>query len=106
MKKELTMNFHPVAGIIVVDPIDKVAKSDLVAVVDPVDDPHRGVVVAVGAPKPYEHAPDHLQKSPVEVGQTILYSIVGIEKIRVPYGDDLRHEFVIVPFIRVLGILL
>lgn len=99
------MNFHPVAGIIVVDPIDKVAKSDLVAVVDPVDDPHRGVVVAVGEPKPYESNPEALFQSPVKIGQTILYSIVGIEKIRVPYGDDPRHEFVIVPFVRVLGVL-
>ena len=99
------MKFKPVPGIIVVDPILKVEKSKSMVVVDPVDDPHRGVVVAVGDPKPYDANPTQFLESPAKVGDTVLYSIVGIEKIRIPYKGDPRKEFVIVPFIRCLGVL-
>lgn len=103
--KKSKFNFLPSVGILVVDPILKVKKSESFAVADGVDDPHLGVVMAVGDPKPYESNPIEFLKSPAKVGDKILYSIVGIEKIRIPHGDDLRKEFVIVPFIRVLGIL-
>jgi len=104
MKKESTMNFIPSPGIIVVDPILKVEKSKYVAVADGVDDPHLGRVMAIGDSKPYENSPSILKTTPVKVGDLIHYSIVGIEKIRLPYKNDPRKEFVIVPFERVLGV--
>lgn len=73
-------------------------------VADSVDDPHSGFCVAIGDPKPYDANPKILQESSAKVGDFILYSIVGCERTRMPYKGNLRHEFVIVPFNRVLGI--
>ena len=104
MKKELSkINFLAAPGIILLDPILKTKKSDMMVVNDTVDDPHRGYVVAVGEPKPFESYPTELQKTDVKLGDLILYSIVGCEKVRLEYEGDMRHEFVIVPFNRVLG---
>ena len=102
MKKELT--FEPSVGIIIVDPLVKSKKSDMMDVADSVDDPHSGTVVAVGGPKPFEGNPEILQEPPVKIGDFILYSMVGCEKTRMFYKGNLRYEFTIVPFIRVLGI--
>lgn len=102
MKKELT--FKPSPGIILVDPLIKSKKSDYMATADSVDDPHSGIVVAVGENKPFDASPDILQIAPVKVGDFILYSIVGCEKARLFYKGNLRYEFTIVPFNRVLGI--
>ena len=101
---ELTI-FTPAPGILLVDPIEKVKKSDMLAVADALDDPHRGIVVAIGGPKPYDSDPSILMPTPAKVGDKILYSIVGCEKTRFEYEGDYRHEFVIVPYIRCLGIL-
>ena len=101
---ELTI-FTPAPGILLVDPIEKVKKSDMLAVADALDVPHQGIVVAVGDPKPYDESPGHALESQAKVGDKILYSIVGCEKTRLEYEGDYRHEFVIVPFVRCLGIL-
>jgi co-chaperonin GroES (HSP10) len=102
MKKELT--FKPSIGSILVDPLVKSKKSDMMDVPDSVDDPHSGIVIAVGGDKPFEGNPKVLEKAPVKVGDFILYSIVGCEKTKMFHKGNLRHEFVIVPFARVLGI--
>ena len=102
MKKELT--FEPSPGIIIVNPLIKAKKSDMMSVPDSVDDPHSGTVVAVGEDKPFDSNPDVLQKSPAKMGDFILYSMVGCERTKLFYKGNLRHEFVIVPFNRVLGI--
>ena len=104
MKKGLTINFTPALGMLIVDPIIKVKKSEYVMVADAVDDPHLGKCLLVGDPKPYENYPQIMKKTMVKVGDYVHYSIVGIEKIRMPYGNDPRHEFVVVPFERVLGV--
>lgn len=104
-KNQPVLNFKPSAGIIIVDPIKKTEKSTMVAVNDSVDDPHRGVVVAVGEKKPFDSNPEFFANTNVSIGDVILYSIVGCERTRLEYGGDLRHEFVVVPFNRVLGII-
>lgn len=101
---ELT-TFTPSPGILLVDPIEKVKKSSVIAVKDTLDSSHRGVVVAVGDPKPYDANPEVKHVSPAKVGDTILFSIVGTERTRLKYKGDYRHEFVIVPYSRCLGIL-
>lgn len=103
--KELT-NFSPSPGILLVDPIEKVKKSDMIAVADSVDDPHLGFCVAIGDPKPYEADPSVSMQPPAKVGDKIIYSIVGCERTRIEYEGDLRHEFVIVPFSRCIGVFL
>lgn len=102
MKKELTFIAAP--GIILVDPLIKSKKSDMMATADSVDDPHVGFCVVVGGQKPYDANPKILQKPPVKIGDFVVYSIVGCEKARMSYKGNYRHEFVIVPFNRVLGI--
>ncbi len=96
--------FSPAPGIILVDPLLKTRKSDMMAVNDTVDDPHRGVVVYVGPAKPYESNPSKVMIPPCSPGDNILYSIAGCEKTRLEYKGDLRHEFAVVPFSRFLGV--
>lgn len=104
-KESSSLDFVPAPGIIIVDPIKKTKKSDYMAVADSVDDPHRGHVVAIGDSKPYEHDPKLSMSAPVKAGDSVLYSIVGCERTRLEYEGDFRHEFVVVPFNRILGII-
>ncbi len=97
------INFKPCPGYILIDSLQSVKKSDLVVVSDKIDDPHQGIVVAVGDTRITDYGVE--QKPHVKVGDHVLYSIAGIEKTRLPYGKDLRHQFVIAPFGRVLGII-
>jgi hypothetical protein len=103
MAKEVSSpKFTPSPGILLVDPIEKTRKSDMMAVADTMDDPRSGFCVAAGDDRPYDSNPKIKQKSPAKVGDFILYSIQGCEETKLPYKGNPRHRFIIVPFNRVL----
>jgi len=97
--KEIT-SLKPAPGYIIIDPLEKDEKSTMVAVQDPVDRPHKGTVVAVGDFRITDYGIK--QESPVKVGQFVLYSIAGCESFKAEYKGDLRHEFIVAPFGRIL----
>ena len=95
--------FDPAPGFLLIDPLEKDEKSHYIAVQDNIDQPYKGTVLAVGREKLSEFGKP--VKSPVLVGDFILYSISGIERFKMSYKDNPRYEFVICPFSRVLGII-
>jgi len=97
------INFKPTPGFILVDPLEKDIKSSRMAVPDAQDKPYKGTVVAVGE-KMLTLSGERLD-SPVKVGDFILYSIQGIEEFKMEYKGNIRHRFIIVPFIKVLGVM-
>ena len=100
--KKPSIKFTPCPGYLLIDPIEKDKKSDYVVTIDSVDQPHKGHVLAVGEDKLSDYG--EWLESPVAVGDFVLFSIVGCERMKMEYKGDLRHEFVIAPFGRVLGI--
>ena len=97
------MRFTPASGYCLIDPLEKDRKSDLIAVSDPIDKPHKGKVMAIGADTFYSNT-DKIYKCPVKVGDNVLYSIAGIESFKMEYEGNPRHEFIMCPFSRILGI--
>lgn len=95
--------FTPTPGYIVINPISVDKKSDYVSVVDTQDQPHKGTVLAVG--DSYVDDKGNEKKSPVNVGDFVLYSIMGIEEFKMEYDGDVRHRLIIAPFGRILGVI-
>ena len=94
-------NFHPSPNYVLINPLDKDKKSDMIAVSDPVDKSYKGYVMAVG--DSIYDANGNLQSFFAEVGDLVLFSISGVERTKFEYKGDPRHEFIIAPFLRVLG---
>lgn len=93
-------NFIMAPGYILIDPLSKEEKSSMMAVVDGVDKAYKGHVVSIGDPLPDQNG--NIREFFAKVGDLVKYSIQGCEIVKLEYGDDKRHEFVIAPFGRVL----
>ena len=101
---EMETTFKPSPGYLLILPIEIEKRSDLIAVPNFMDDEHRGRVVAVGNLKPFDSNPSIIQDSPCKLGDKVLYSLAGCERTKLPYKDNLREDFIIAPFNRVLGV--
>lgn len=103
-KTEITKPvFKPAPGYILIDPLEKDEKSSMIAVHDKIDQPHKGTVLAIGPDRISDYG--QTLTSPVKVGDFVLYSIAGIERFKMDYKGNLRYEFVMCPFTRILGVI-
>ena len=96
MSKVTRINYIPVAGYILVEPLEETSVSGLNVVAD--EFPQLARVVKTGE-STFNSYTDRLIKCPVKEGDIILHSSFGFEKV--------RHEGVeyrIVPFEKVLAI--
>lgn len=97
------INFIPAPNYILISPLDKDKKSDMIVVSDPVDKSYKGYIMAIGVPLPNEHG--DILPFFANVGDLVLFSIAGVERTKMDYNNDPRSEFIIAPYNRVLGIL-
>ena len=100
-KATTKINFQPAPNHVLIDPLDKDKKSDMIAVSDPVDKSYKGYVLAIGEAQENDYG--IVRKFSFKVGDLVLFSIVGVERTKFEYKGDPRHEFIIAPFSRVLG---
>lgn len=94
-------NFIPNPGSMLIDPIDKLQNSSIVATVDQAARPHLGVIVIIGDPKIDDKG--NVITPANRVGQTVYYSIAGCEKVTMRKDNDPNHEYIVAPFNRILG---
>src|SRR3990167_2166660 len=97
------INFTPAPGYVLIDPVEQDKKSDYIQTVDTVDRSYKGHVLAIGDPLPDESG--NIRGFFAKVGDLVLFSIAGVERTKMEYKGNLRYEFVITPYNRVLGII-
>lgn len=97
------LSFIPAPGYVLIDPLEKDEKSSMVKVVDPIDKSYKGIVMAIGDPIPDING--NILKFFAKVGDLVQFSIQGVEMTRLEYKGDLRYEFRMTPYSRVLGII-
>lgn len=95
------VQFQPNAGFVLIDPIEKDKKSDLISVADTQDQPFKGTVLAVGESIFDDNGNE--KKCPVKVGDFVLYSVMGIEEFKMEFNGNPRYRLIISPFSRILG---
>lgn len=87
-------------GFVLIDPLEKDKKSDIIAVQDSVDKAYKGKVISVGKPKQTDYGTQIMPT--VSEGDFVLYSIAGCEETKIEYNGDPRKRLVIAPFGRIL----
>ena len=96
MVKISRIDFTPVAGYLLIKPLEDTQAIGGVEIHGGDDRPQFGKVLKVGLSTWYENS-DRVLESPCNVGDTIVHSSVGFENVRIE-GEEYR----LLPFSRVL----
>ncbi len=98
MSKKRQFDYTPVAGYLLLDPIEGDTSSSRIKIQDGDELPQRALVIAVGKPA-YYAGTNNIFKSPCKVGDEVIHSGFGFEYVKVG-----GHKFRLCPFEKILAV--